>query len=191
MNTSNEELKPTENTSTEDAAVAPAASQQEENDDEKEKTTTPTQQQMKENKKEQEEDPDCTSERAEDVKVLDDTKTTTASTIVCSFCDLPETLTRNFDKLKCPCKSTQYCNTTCQRNHWLEHKKNCQHLIAGQKRKKQLAKEQREREANASGVDGESMNLKMVKGQPHDPMLKKEEVNDIVLIKKRGWQKHN
>ena len=44
MNTPNEEQKPTEDTSTKDAAVAPAASLQEENDDEKEKTTTPTQQ---------------------------------------------------------------------------------------------------------------------------------------------------
>ena len=102
-------------------------------------------------------------------------KTTTASTIVCSFCGLPETLTRNFDKLKCPCKSTQYCNTTCQRNHWLDHKKNCQHLIAEQKRKKQIAKEQRQRNANASGVNSSSTNATGVEEeQPHDSaMLKK------------------
>jgi len=30
--------------------------------------------------------------------------------ILCSFCGIPQTETRNFSKTKCPCKSTWYCN---------------------------------------------------------------------------------
>jgi TPR repeat protein len=114
----------------------------------------------------------------------DMTSATTSSAnpngIVCSFCGLPETATRNFDKLKCPCKSTQYCNTTCQRKHWLDHKKNCQHLIAERKRKKKLKKEQRERNANATCVSDNSKNETTVPKEASDPMLmlKKQEGND-------------
>ena len=119
------------------------------NDAGKDKTTTMAQQKKDlenkdKKKKDQEEDPG----RTEDGKVLDGTSTTAPNSIVCSFCSLPETATRNFDKLFCPCKSTRYCNTTCQRNHWLDHKKNCKHLIAERRRKKKLEKEQRDRDAN-------------------------------------------
>ena len=39
----------------------------------------------------------------------------------CSTCDAPKTSTH---KLKsCKCKSTQYCNSTCQTKHWKSHKK--------------------------------------------------------------------
>jgi TPR repeat protein len=61
--------------------------------------------------------------------------------IVCSLCGLPETETRNFSKTKCPCKSTWYCNTTCQKKHWKEHKNECKLLIAEIKRQKKLKTE--------------------------------------------------
>ena len=63
--------------------------------------------------------------------------------ILCSFCGLPETETRNFSKTKCPCKSTWYCDTTCQRNHWNDHKTECKRLRAELNRKR-LEKIQRE-----------------------------------------------
>ena len=73
----------------------------------------------------------------------------------------------------CLCKSTRYCNTTCQRNHWKDHKKNCKHLIAERKRKKQLEKEQRERDANGFA------STRTVNEEAHSLSLKKEEeVND-------------
>jgi TPR repeat protein len=150
-----------------------------ENDDEKEKTTTVTaHQQMNKKKTEQEEEPGQTSERAEAGEVLDTTaKTQATAVVVCSFCGLPETPTRNFDKLKCPCKSTRYCNTTCQRKHWLDHKKNCQHLIAERKRKKKLEKEQRDRGVNGTSAVGGFTSTTMLKEDAHDPLVKKEEVN--------------
>ena len=58
--------------------------------------------------------------------------------IVCSLCGLPETETRNFSKSKCPCKSTWYCNTTCQKKHWKEHRTECKRLIAEIKRQKKM-----------------------------------------------------
>ena len=61
--------------------------------------------------------------------------------IVCSFCGLPQTTTRNFDKSKC--KSTQYCNTTCQKKHWINHRTECQRLRAELNRKRQEKKIQR------------------------------------------------
>ena len=149
------------------------------NDDGKEKTTKKKEEEDEEEAREEEEDPARTSEREEDGKVLDSTTTTTHA-IVCSFCGLPETATRNFAKSKCPCKSTQYCDTTCQRKHWLDHKKNCKHLIAERKRKNLSEKEQRECDANETGVVDSFTNTEMVEEEPHDPMLKKheEEVND-------------
>jgi TPR repeat protein len=64
-----------------------------------------------------------------------------SNAIVCSLCGLPETETRNFSKTKCPCKSTQYCNTTCQKKHWKEHRNECKRLIAEIKRQKKMKKE--------------------------------------------------
>jgi TPR repeat protein len=58
--------------------------------------------------------------------------------IVCSACGLPQTSTRSFNKFKCPCKSTRYCNTTCQKKHWKEHRTECKRLIAELKRTKKL-----------------------------------------------------
>jgi len=49
--------------------------------------------------------------------------------IVCSFCGLPQTTVTNFEKFKCPCKSTRYCNKICQKKHWKKHRKNCKRLI--------------------------------------------------------------
>jgi len=51
------------------------------------------------------------------------------SAIVCSFCGLPQTTVTNFEKFKCPCKSTRYCNKICQKKHWKKHRKNCKRLI--------------------------------------------------------------
>ena len=65
--------------------------------------------------------------------------------IVCSFCALPETETRNFSKTKCPCKSTQYCNTTCQKKHWKDHKTECKRLRVELTQKRQ---EKRTRKTN-------------------------------------------
>ena len=56
--------------------------------------------------------------------------------VVCSFCGLPETETRNFSKTKCPCKSTWYCNRACQKKHWKEHRTECKRLIVELKREK-------------------------------------------------------
>ena len=110
---------------TSDVDVAPASSSPKQEDDdgnesEKEMTTTTTMApENKDKKKNKDEDfeKDMKKEGGQ-----------CFSAIVCSFCGLPQTETRNFDKLICPCKSTRYCNTTCQRNHWLDHKKNCKHL---------------------------------------------------------------
>jgi hypothetical protein len=60
------------------------------------------------------------------------------SIIVCSACGLPQTSTRSFNKFKCPCKSTRYCNTKCQKKHWKEHRNECKRLIAELKRKKKM-----------------------------------------------------
>jgi TPR repeat protein len=60
--------------------------------------------------------------------------------IVCSACGLPQTPTRSFNKFKCPCKSTRYCNTKCQKKHWKEHRAECKRLIAELKRKKKMNK---------------------------------------------------
>ena len=145
MNTPNNKV-PTHNASTDHSAVG--KSQENHDGDKTEKPTTtaaapqpaPQPKQTVDNKQKQKE--------KEPLK---------PNTITCSFCNLPETPTRNFDKMICLCKSTRYCNTTCQRNHWKDHKKNCNHLIAERRRKKQLKKEQRERDANATSVDSESL----------------------------------
>ena len=79
------------------------------------------------------------------LKWLDDEEREAAAldpnSIVCTLCGLPQTSTRNFDKFKCPCKSTRYCNTTCQKKHWKMHRNDCKRLRAKLKRKmkKQVA----------------------------------------------------
>jgi hypothetical protein len=76
------------------------------------------------------------------LKQLDDVEIRAAvldpHAIVCSSCGLPQTSTRSFNKFKCPCKSTRYCNTTCQKKHWKEHRTDCKRLIAELKRTKKL-----------------------------------------------------
>jgi TPR repeat protein len=64
--------------------------------------------------------------------------------IVCSACGLPQTSTRSFNKFKCPCKSTRYCNPTCQKKHWKEHRTECKRLIAELKRTQKLEAEEEE-----------------------------------------------
>ena len=77
------------------------------------------------------------SEKAEEKDSVDGEKSAAINAIVCSFCDLPETETRNFSKTKCPCKSTWYCNTTCQKKHWHDHKAECKRLRVELNRKRQ------------------------------------------------------
>jgi hypothetical protein len=97
-----------------------------------------------------------------------------SNTIVCSFCNLPETATRNFDNLRCPCKSTQYCNTTCQKKHWNDHKKNHLHLIAERRRKKKLDQEKEQRDCTPNSTTTSTVNE-----EAHDPkMTKREQVNE-------------
>jgi hypothetical protein len=90
--------------------------------------------------------------------------------IVCSFCGLPETETRNFSKTKCPCKSTWYCNTKCQKKHWKMHRNDCQRLIAEIKRKKKTKKEPLREQNNADTT--------RVKDKTDRPVPKKEDLNN-------------
>jgi len=74
------------------------------------------------------------------LKNLDDDERKAAAldpnAVVCSMCGLPQTATRSFNKFKCPCKSTRYCNTTCQKKHWKMHRNDCKRLRVELKRKK-------------------------------------------------------
>jgi TPR repeat protein len=108
------------------------------------------------------------------LKVLDDMEREEASldphAIVCSMCGLPETPTRSFSKTKCPCKSTWYCNTKCQKKHWKMHRNDCKRLIAEIKRKKKMEKEAlREQIVTDATMD---------KDETDKPMPKKEDLND-------------
>ena len=94
---------------------------EEEHDNANDLTSTNT------NNKKNEDDPK--KEEREEAALLPDA-------IVCSFCGLPETETRNFSKTKCPCKSTWYCNRACQKKHWKEHRTECKRLIVELKREK-------------------------------------------------------
>jgi TPR repeat protein len=107
----------------------------------------------------------------------DDERETAAldpNAILCSFCGLPETETRNFSKTKCPCKSTWYCNTTCQKKHWKEHRTECKRLIAKFKRKKKIQVPQNERIPNTkmANIDG-AVTTSMSNGDTVDSLLKK------------------
>ena len=85
----------------------------------------------------------------------DDERETAAldpNAILCSFCGLPETETRNFSKTKCPCKSTWYCNTTCQKKHWKEHRTECKRLIAKFKRKKKRRRRRTKKQRKETNV---------------------------------------
>jgi TPR repeat protein len=79
------------------------------------------------------------------LKQLDDTERQDAaldpSAIVCSDCGIPQTSTRSFNKFRCPCKSTRYCNRKCQKKHWKEHRNECKRLIAEIKRQKKTKTE--------------------------------------------------
>jgi len=77
--------------------------------------------------------------------------------IVCSFCRLPQTPTRSFNKFKCPCKTTRYCNTKCQKKHWKEHRTECKRLIAELKRAKKLEAAEEENNKNATGVNATTL----------------------------------
>jgi TPR repeat protein len=95
------------------------------------------------------------------LKQLDDVEREDAAwdpnAIVCSACGLPQTSTRSFNKFKCPCKSTRYCNTKCQKKHWKEHRTECKRLIAELKRTRtrKLAAADEESNKNVTDVNAE------------------------------------
>jgi hypothetical protein len=99
--------------------------------------------------------------------------------ILCSACALPPTSLR---KLKnCACKSTQYCDKTCQRKHRKEHKKECKRLIKEmkQKKKEEDENEHRKRDTSATGVDGGPTTITKSKEEAGEFLLgKKEDVNN-------------
>jgi len=101
----------------------------------------------------------------------------TNTAIVCSMCSLPETPTHNFDKLKCPCKSTRYCNTTCQKKHWKEHRTECKRLIAEMKQKK-TQKEANKNTAKTKPPQSNGGERKENKNVPTEPDPKKREEVD-------------
>jgi TPR repeat protein len=108
------------------------------------------------------------------LKILDDKEREDAaldpSSIVCSFCGLPETQTRNFSKTKCPCKSTWYCNTNCQKKHWKMHRNDCKRLIAEMKQEKKMKKEA----LSKRNTDDTTR----TKDEADKPVPKKENLND-------------
>ena len=77
-------------------------------------------------------------------------KEAAVNAVVCSFCGLPETATRNFAKSKCPCKSAWYCNTTCQKKHWKDHRNECKRLIAERRQKRKEKEADKERTASSA-----------------------------------------
>jgi TPR repeat protein len=116
------------------------------------------------------------------LKILDDSERKDAaldpSSIVCSMCGLPQTPTRSFSKMKCPCKSTWYCNTKCQKKHWKMHRNDCQRLIAEIKRKKKMTAEELQRGRNAVDTVSTTTASTIVEEDISGALPKKEEVND-------------
>ena len=121
---------------------------EEEHDNANDLTSTNT------NNKKNEDDPK--KEEREEAALLPDA-------IVCSFCGLPETATRDFSKTKCPCKSTWYCNTKCQKKHRKGHRNECKRLIAEIKRKKKEKDAHRELDKSTRVVDTGTSNVAVAK----------------------------
>jgi TPR repeat protein len=104
------------------------------------------------------------------LKRLDDNERQMAAldpnAIVCSACGLPQTPTRSFNKFKCPCKSTRYCNTKCQKKHWKEHRTECKRLIAELKRTRKLeATEENNKNVTDVNTEKEEVNQDDVEGE--------------------------
>jgi hypothetical protein len=95
------------------------------------------------------------------------------SAIVCSACGLPQTPTRSFNKFKCPCKSTRYCNTKCQKKHWKEHRTECKRLIAELKRTEKLKAAEEANNKESTGIDADSLPEKEQVNQDDDDGEKK------------------
>ncbi len=112
-------------------------------------------------------------EKAEEKDSVDGEKSAAINAIVCSFCDLPETETRNFSTTKCPCKSTWYCNTTCQKKHWKEHRTDCKRLIAELKRARKLQDAEEEKNRIVTGVNADTLPVKDEVNQNDDDGDKK------------------
>ena len=70
----------------------------------------------------------------------------------CSKCKKTFTATDKF--LNCPCQTTQYCNPTCQRDHWLEH---C-------KLHRRLCKEMNVQNEEKGKFDQSKLQLKIIRG---------------------------
>jgi TPR repeat protein len=72
-------------------------------------------------------------------KLDDVTSTSSASSslddvLVCSTCGSPAPVSSKFKN--CPCGSARYCNKTCQKKHWKEHRNKCKRLLKDRKQKK-------------------------------------------------------
>ena len=72
-------------------------------------------------------------------KLDDATSTSSASSslddvLVCSTCGSPAPVSSKFKN--CPCGSARYCNKTCQKKHWKEHRNKCKRLLKDTKQKK-------------------------------------------------------
>jgi TPR repeat protein len=106
------------------------------------------------------------------LKKLDDMEREAAAldpnAIVCSACGLPQTSTRGFNKFKCPCKSTRYCNTKCQKKHWNEHRTECKRLIAELKRARKLEVAEEQNNRNVLGVNAGTLPVKDEVNQDDD-----------------------
>ena len=75
---------------------------------------------------------------------------------------------RSILKTDSPCKSTWYCNTTCQKKHWLGHRNECIRLRAEIKQKKKEEAAQSKLNKSQTDVDGGTSNAAEVKEYTHD-----------------------
>jgi hypothetical protein len=109
---------------------------------------------------------------------LEEEPISTLDVLVCATCGAPIPVTCTFKK--CPCGSVRYCNKTCQKKHWKEHRSECKRLIKEIKRKSQLKTvSEKNRSSCTTDTDAERVNETISKEDTCDPPLpKKEEMND-------------
>ena len=68
-------------------------------------------------------------------------------------------------KMKCPCKTTRYCNSTCQRKHWKHHKHTHKRIV---KQKQDQNQEQKMKEDKESDEQKEKKDENETKNDDHD-----------------------